>query len=133
MTIRRVVAVAALALTGCSEMMGEPDGGRDGGRLEFDAGPPPIVYTQFTRRSAGWPANAKVVGAAVVSGVLYAASSEGVVKLPATDTTWTTELTPLMGDVKPTSFQRNDQQLVMTAAGASAGGLFVKELDGAWA
>ncbi|MBL8910056.1 MAG: hypothetical protein JNM17_05045, partial [Archangium sp.] len=127
-------AVLAFAFSGCSEMMSGPDGGpRDGGRLEFDAGPPPIVYTQFIKRSNGWPANARVVGAATVSGVLYAASTDGVVKLPAPDTTWTTELTPLSGDVKPTSFQRDDQRLVMTAAGATMGGLFIKELDGAWA
>lgn len=134
MTVRFLLFVLVFAVSGCSAMMGEPDGGRrDGGRLEFDAGPPPIVYTQFIKRSNGWPTNARVVGAATVSGVLYAASTDGVVKLPAPDTTWTTELTPLTGDVKPTSFQRDDQRLVMTAAGASMGGLFIKELDGAWA
>ncbi|MFT3709602.1 MAG: hypothetical protein QM817_18390 [Archangium sp.] len=132
--IRSFVLTLALVASGCSGTAEMQDAGRmfpDAGL--FDAGPQPIQYTQYTLRTTGWPANARLVGAGSVSGVLYAATTDAVVKMPNIETVWTTELTPLSGDLKPTSFQRFDQSLVMTAAGASMGGLYVKELDGEWA
>ena len=132
MNLRHTLLLAALGLVGC-------DGGMtmDAGPTPFDAGtpdagPPPIRYTQFTLRADGWPTAAKVVGAAVLDGVLYVAHTDGVARLPFTETRWSVETTPLSGDLKPTSFQRIDQSLVMTAAGASMGGLFTRELDGPW-
>lgn len=122
-----------LVLAGCSPPMTEPDAGTprpDAGAV--DAGPPPIRYAQFTKRADGWPASAVVKGAATLDGVLYVATDVGVFALASTETRWTTVTTPLSGDVKATSLQRVDQSLVMTAAGATGGGLFVKPWDGDW-
>lgn len=130
----RLLVVLALISSGCSSMTDMDAGTRlpfDAG--PFDAGPQPIRYTQFTRRTDGWPAGATLVGAAVVNGVLYAATDQGVVKLSSFETRWETETTPLTGDLKPTSLLRDDQTLVMTTAGATGGTLFQKEFDGAWA
>jgi hypothetical protein len=69
----------------------------------------------------------------VLDNVLYVASDQGVFSLPATDTHWATVTTPLAGDLKPTSLQQVDQSLVMTAAGATGGGLYLKPYDGDWA
>lgn len=130
----RVLVVLAVLSSGCSSMT-EMDAGMrfpfDAG--PFDAGPQPIRYTQFTLRADGWPAGAQLIGAAVVSGVIYAATDQGVVKLSSFETRWQAEATPITGDLKPTSLLRDDQTLVMTTAGASGGTLFMKELDGAWA
>ncbi|MFZ5438867.1 MAG: WD40/YVTN/BNR-like repeat-containing protein [Myxococcota bacterium] len=125
--------VLALLGAGCTGTVGELDGGStgtDAGGL--DAGPPPLRYTQFTQRADGWPAGARLVGAAVLDNVLFAATTQGLVQLPATDTRWQPVTTPLAGDVVPTSLQRVDQSLVMTAAGSSGGGLYLKPFDGEW-
>ncbi|MFO0597222.1 MAG: hypothetical protein U0228_18055 [Myxococcaceae bacterium] len=133
--ISRLVSLTAVVLVaaGCSGTSGDDGGmmGTDSG-APFDAGPQPIKYTKYTRRSAGWPSGARIVGAAVVNGVLYAAHSQGLSALKSTETDWTTETSPLTGDLKPTSLQRVDQALVLTAAGATGGGIFTRELDAAW-
>jgi hypothetical protein len=125
------VLFVLLSFTACSGISGDADAGQ----RTIDAGPQlvgpqPIKYTTYTKRSDGWPAGAKIVGAGVLDNVLFVATDKGVVSLPATDTTWSTVITPLTGDLKPTSLQRVDQSLVMTAAGATTGGLYVKPLDG---
>lgn len=125
-----------LLATGCVGIVGETtDGGATAGADAgaVDAGPPPITYTQFTHRADGWPAGARLRGAAVLDNVLFAATDQGLLSLGAAATAWVSEATPLVGDVKPTSLQRVDQSLVMTAAGASGGGLYVKPFDGPWA
>lgn len=99
----------------------------------FDAGLPPIVYVRFTLRTQGWPMGARVRGATVLDNVLYVATDQGLLSLASTETRWVAVTTPLMGDLKPTSLQQVNQSLVMTAAGAVMGGLFVKPFDGAWA
>lgn len=123
-----------MLLAGCAGTAGEPDGGtmmrQDAG--PFDAGPQPIKYTRYTLRADGWPANARLKGAAVLDNVLFVATDQGLLSLPATDTRWAPVTTPLMGDVEPTSLDRFDQALVMTAAGAAGGGLYVKSLDADW-
>ncbi len=125
----------ALTLIGCEGTAGEPDAGApmrvDAGL--FDAGPKVIEYDRFTLRTTGWPTGARVRGAAVLDNVLFVASDQGLVSLAATETRWVPVTTPLMGDQKPTSLNRVDQALVMTAAGTAAGGLYVKPYDGAWA
>ena len=127
-------ALLASLLAGCQGTAGDPDGGTraDAGPL-FDAGPPPIKYDHYTQRTDGWPTGARVRGAAVLSNVLFVASDQGVLSLDATETRWKPVTTPLTGDVKPTSLIRVDQSLVMTAAGAAGGGLYVKQFDGDWA
>lgn len=123
-------------LAGCVGTAMEPDAGappRDGGQLMFDAGPPPIKYTSYTLRTEGWPSGARVRGAAVLDNVLFVASDQGLLSLDATQTQWVTVSTPLTGDMKPTSLDRVDQTLVMTAAGASSGGLYLMPFDGEWA
>lgn len=132
--MKRLFLCVGLLLAGCEGVAGEPDGGattQDAG--PFDAGPQPIKYTRYTLRSEGWPANARVRGAAVLDNVLFVATDQGLLSLRATDTRWLPVTTPLMGDVKPTSLDRFDQSLVMTAAGAAGGGLYVKTLDADWA
>ena len=125
----------ALALLGCEGTAGEPDGGSplrvDAG--PFDAGPQVIEYDRFTLRTTGWPTGAQVRGAAVLDNVLFVASDQGLLSLAATETRWVPVTTPLMGGQKPTSLNRVDQSLVMTAAGTSSGGLYVKPYDGTWA
>jgi hypothetical protein len=121
-----------LLLAGCSGAVTDPDGGTPGRDAGVDAGPPPLRYTQFTRRVDGWPSGAAVRGAAALDGVLYAATDQGLFALPSTETRWAPVTTPLSGDVKPTSLQRVDQSLVMTAAGATGGGLYVRPYDGDW-
>ena len=132
---RAFFLVLTVLLTACDGTATDPDGGpaRGDGGLSFDAGPPPIKYDRFTKRADGWPTGARVRGAAVLDNVLFVASDQGVLQLPAIDTRWTAVTTPLTGDLKPTSLDVIDQSLVMTAAGASLGGLFVKPYDGAWA
>ncbi|MDP1827308.1 MAG: hypothetical protein Q8L48_28800 [Archangium sp.] len=126
-------ATLTFLLAGCEGTAGEPDGGTGGFDAgPFDAGPQPIKYEQYLKRTDGWPAGARVRGAAVLDNVLYVASDQGLLSLDATQTRWATVTTPLTGDVKPTSLDRIDQSLVMTAAGAAGGGLYVKVLDGAW-
>lgn len=130
----RSALLFSLLLAACSGTAGEPDAGTgpvDAGL--FDAGPQPIRYTRYTRRAQGWPTGARVRGAAVLDNVLFVASDQGLHALPATDTTWTPVATPLTGDLKPTSLQRVDQSLVLTAAGATGGGLYRKPYDGDWA
>lgn len=135
--ILKALFCCALALlwSACSGTAGEPDAGMmvtvDAGPI--DAGPQPIHYDRYTQRTEGWPTGARVRGAAVLDNVLFVASDQGLLSLAATETRWATVTTPLMGDVKPTSLQRVDQSLVMTAAGAAGGGLYVKPFDGAWA
>ncbi len=132
--MNRSLLLLVLAVSGCSGTAGEVDAGApfpDAG--PFDAGPQPLKYTQYTRRADGWPAGAHVLGAAVLDNVLFVASDQGVLSLAATETRWVEVTTPLTGDLKPTSLQRVDQSLVMTAAGATTGGLYVKAFDGAWA
>lgn len=132
--VRSMGLGVALGLSACSGMPSDLDGGVDAGfDAGVDAGPPAIKYTRFTRRSDGFPANARVKGAAAIDNVLYVATDLGLVALPNTNTKWDPVTSPLMGDEKPTSFQRIDQSLVMTSAGASTGGLWVKPYDGAWA
>lgn len=131
------VAAALLSslvvFAGCSPGMIEPDGGTPFDAGVVDAGPPAIRYTQFTKRVDGWPMAAVVKGAATLDGVLYAATDLGLFALESTETRWAAVPSPLSGDVKPTSLQRVDQSLVMTAAGATGGGLYVKPYDGDWA
>ncbi len=123
--------VALGVLSGCEGKAEDPDAGNpmrpDSGL--FDAGPPVIVYSQFTLRSNGWPSGARVVGAGVLDNALFVATDQGVVALPVTQTSWIPVTTPLMGDVKPTSLQKIDQNLVMTAAGASSGGIYLRGFD----
>ena len=133
--MKRIFLCLGLVLAGCDGTASEPDGGTIGGQDAGprDAGPQPIKYTSYTLRNDGWPANARLKGAAVLDNVLFVATDQGVLSLPATDTRWLPVTTPLMGDVKPTSLDRFDQSLVMTAAGAAGGGLYVKTLDADWA
>ena len=123
-------SLLVVVLAGCETMM-EPDSGTpmraDAGL--FDAGAPPIVYSQYTLRTSGWPSGARVVGAGVLDNALFVATDQGVVALPVTQTSWIPITTPLTGDVKPTSLQRIDQNLVMTAAGASSGGVYLRGFD----
>lgn len=131
---RSAFVVLLAVVSGCSGMAGDPDAGTpsaDAGA--FDAGPQPIKYTSYTKRTDGWTTGARIVGAGVLDNVLFVATDLGVFSLPATDTKWVSVTTPLMGDLKPTSLQRVDQTLVMTAAGATTGGLFIKPLDGPFA
>lgn len=130
----RLLFTALLALSvfaGCEGKAEDPDAGNpmrpDSGL--FDAGPPVIVYSQYTLRTNGWPSGARVVGAGVLDNALFVATDQGVVALPVTQTSWIPVTTPLMGDVKPTSLQRIDQNLVMTAAGASSGGVYLRGFD----
>ncbi len=132
-SLRCSALVLGLVLAGCEGMPGDPDGGTRADAGPIDAGPQPIKYTRYTKRTDGWPTGARVVGAASLDNVLYVATDQGLMSLPAIDTRWVAVMTPLLGDVKPTSLSRVDQSLVMTAAGAAGGGLFVKPLDGAWA
>lgn len=128
-----MVGLVAVAVVGCSSMT-ETDAGTpavDAGPV--DAGPQPIRYTTFTLRAQGWPSGAKLVGAGVQDNVLIAATDQGVFKLPAIDTTWQAETTPVMGDAKPTSLLRVDQSLVMTTAGTTGGAIFTRAVDGTWA
>lgn len=124
-------AALALVVAGCEGNAGEPDAGNmmraDAGL--FDAGPPVISYNQFTLRSNGWPSGARVLGAAVLDNAVFVANTQGVVALPVTATTWINISTPLSGDVKPTSLVKVDQSLVLTAAGASSGGVYVRSFD----
>ncbi len=132
--MKRSILCVVLLLVGCEGSASDPDGGTpraDAGPV--DAGPQPIKYTSFTRRTDGWPTGARVLGATVLDNVLFAASDQGLLSLPAIDTRWGTVATPLTGDVKPTSIQQVDQALVMTAAGATTGGLWIKPFDGEWA
>lgn len=130
---RFLFALTTLLLAACTGTASEPDAAiGDGDAGLFDAGIPPIKYTQFTSRSNGWPSGAVVRGAAVLDNVLYAANDQGIYALPSTETTWRRETSPLTGDVQPTSFQRVDQKLVLTAAGATAGGVWTREVDTAW-
>ena len=122
-----------LLLTACEGTAGDPDGGPRADAGPLDAGPQPIKYDRYTRRTDGWPTGARVLGAASLDNVLYVASDQGLLSLAAAETRWVAVTTPMMGDVKPTSLTRVDQSLVMTAAGATGGGLYVKPLDGAWA
>lgn len=130
---RLVLALTTLCLAACTGTVGEADSGTsvDAGRA--DAGPPPIKYTQFTARSNGWPSGAALRGAAVLDNVLYAANDQGLYALPATEVTWRRETNPLTGDLVPTSFQRIDQSLVLTAAGATSGGVWSRDVDSQWA
>lgn len=132
--MKRLFLCLGLVLAGCEGTAGEPDGGTPGQDAgPIDAGPQPIKYTSYTLRTDGWPANARVRGAAVLDNVLFVATDQGLLSLPATDTRWLPVTTPLTGDVKPTSLDRFDQSLVMTAAGAASGGLYVKTVDSDWA
>jgi hypothetical protein len=131
----RLLCVVALGvLAGCEGTAVDMDAGNmmraDAGL--FDAGQPAIVYDRFTLRSTGWPTGARVLGAGVLDNALFVASDQGVLVLPSTETRWSPVTTPLMGDVKPTSLQRVDQNLVMTAAGASSGGVYVRTFDTDW-
>lgn len=130
---RLLVALTLLSITACTGMVGDVDSGSsfDAGRP--DAGPPPIKYTQFTSRSNGWPSGAAVRGAAVLDNVLYAANDQGIYALPATEVTWRRETNPLTGDLVPTSLQRIDQSLVLTAAGSTSGGVWWRDVDTEWA
>lgn len=130
--MKRLLFVLSTILTACSGTVGETDAGQQPDAGLFDAGPPPIKYTQFTSRSNGWPSGAAVRGAAVFDNVLYAANEQGLYALPATETTWKRDTNPLTGDLQPSSLQRFDQTLVLTAAGASAGGVWTKTLDTDW-
>lgn len=116
----------------CTGSVEEPDAGTTVDAGPVDAGPQPIKYTQFTLRNNGWPSGAAVRGAVVFDNVLYAANDQGLFALPATDVTWKKDTSPLTGDLLPSSLVRFDQTLVLTAAGASAGGVWVKTLDDDW-
>ncbi len=131
--MKRFVLWCVLALCGCTGTAGDADAGVTVDAGPVDAGPQPIKYDRYTRRTDGWPAGARVLGAAVVDNVLFVASDQGLLSLGAADTRWAVAPTPLSGDVKPTSLQRVEQTLVLTAAGATAGGLYVKPFDGDWA
>lgn len=130
-----VIVAVGWVVQGCTGLVGETgaDGGAEPDAGAADAGPPPIRYTQLTQRADGWPASARLRGAAVLDNVLFVATDQGVLSLPAAETRWAPVTTPLTGDLRPTSLQRVDQSLVMTAAGASTGGLFIKPFDGDWA
>lgn len=130
--MKRLALLLCSFLAACTGTAEETDGGTTVDAGPFDAGPQPIKYTQFTSRANGWPSGAAVRGAVVFDNVLYAANDQGLYALPAIDTTWKREVSPLTGDVQPSSLQRFDQTLVMTAAGATAGGVWVKTLDTAW-
>lgn len=128
--MRRALALAALLFAACEGTVGELDAG------ETDAGSPdagkPIVLNGFTQRADGWPAGERLLGTALLDNVLYAASESGVQALPLSEARWSAVTTPATGDEKPTSFQRVERSLVLTVAGASSGGVLVKEYDAAW-
>ncbi len=130
--MKRLTLLLCSFLVACTGTAEDTDAGTTADAGLFDAGPQPIKYTQFTSRSNGWPSGAAVRGAAVFDNVLYAANDQGLYALPAIDTTWKREVSPLPGDVQPSSLQRFDQTLVMTGAGATTGGVWVKTLDTAW-
>lgn len=128
----RTATLLSLALFGCPGEPPPPDAG-----VEVDAGQPDaghaIVYTQFTRRADGFPSTARLTGAAVLDGVLYASSTEGLFALPPTEPRWEARTLPLAAGVTATSLQRVDQALVLTAAGPSSGGLYRRTIDDDWA
>ncbi|MGV3625426.1 MAG: hypothetical protein ACO1OB_31740 [Archangium sp.] len=129
---RITLALTTLFITACTGTAGDADAGPADAGLQFDAGPQPIKYTQFTSRANGWPSGATLRGAAVLDNVLYAANDQGIYALPAIETTWRRETSPLTGDLVPTSLQRIDQTLVLTAAGATSGGVWSRDVDTAW-
>lgn len=131
--MRFLTAALLFTLCACTGAATEPDGGTPAVDSGIDAGPPPIRYERFTRRTDGWPMNARLKGAAALDNVLYAATDLGLYALPNTETRWQPVTTPLTGDEKPTSLQRVEQSLVLTSAGATGGGLYVKPYDGDWA
>lgn len=99
----------------------------------IDAGPPPIVYTQFTARVNGWPSGAPVRGVALLDRALYAASEYGVYSLQTSATTWRPESVPLPAGELPSSLQRIGDTLVLTTASDTSGGVWTKTLDTPWA
>lgn len=129
----RTAAVLSLALLGCPGEAPGPDGGTEVDAGLPDAGPPAIVYTQFTRRADGLPTGARLSGAAVLDGVLYASTSAGLFALPPTETRWESRALSLPAGAEPTSLQRVDQALVLTAGGAATGGLYRRTIDDDWA
>jgi hypothetical protein len=133
MTPRVVLLLCAIGLLGCAGEAGPADAGSpqaDAG--QGDAGLP-IRYTRYTKRAEGLPPTARLTGAAVLDGVLYVASSEGLHGLPAADTRWLAQTLTLPTGAQPTSLQRVDQALLLTAAGPNGGGLYRKTVDSDWA
>lgn len=131
--MKQLFAILTVTLLGCTGTVGDTDAGQPAADAGFDAGPRPIEYTQFTQVAAGWPTNAVINGAATLDSVLYVSTDRGLWALEATSTQWAPVVIPLIHDAPPTSLALVGQQLVMTAAGESAGGLFVRPFDGEWA
>lgn len=125
------LALVCLLLLGCpAENQNTLDGGF---HVEpFDAGPPPIKYTQFTARVNGWPSGAAVRGVALLDTTLYAATDYGLYALPTSSATWQHETLPLPAGEQPSSLQRIDDTLVLTTASESSGGVWTRQSDTAW-
>lgn len=133
--MRWAVLVTCVAAAGCEGFVDAGDAGDvDAG---VDAGPVrPVFPPGFNDRSAGWPAGAHLVGAAVVESVLYAATPGGVQSLDSTSAapSWAAEAVPLGAGEQVTSLLRVDRTVYLTAAGSgAAGGVLVKRPAEAWA
>jgi hypothetical protein len=133
--VRAALLVAAACLVACTgEVLDPPDGGAgqtDAGAVA-DAGHV-LPLNTFTLRATGWPSGKRVVGAALLDNVLYAACDAGVFALPLTDTGWQAVTVPLGAGEAPTSLQRLDNALLLTSASTTKGGLYSRPWDGAWA
>ena len=130
--MKRLIILTLALCAGCVGTAGETDAGMREEDAGVDAGPPPIIYTEFTLRSAGWPTAAVINGAATLDGVLYVSTDRGIYALDETSTQWAPVVIPLIHDAPPTSLSLTNQQLVMTAAGPSLGGLFLRPFDDEW-
>ncbi len=129
MTLRAPLALA-LFLTGWTGLVDPLDSGAPADDAGVDAGPPIIVLPNFTLRSDGWPTGEPLLGAALLDGVLYAASPSGLHALPLTQTTWQPVATPDGG--APTSLQRLGTTLVATVGSGTGKGVWTKTVDTDW-